>query len=384
MNRMYKSKLINLAVAAIIAVSCGSKQSNTVNSFEEVKQPGESDEDALNRLEDELMLRNFLSDSSLTTLDSIAMDSVIVFGDTIKWAKRSRKISPSSRLSRFNTKSLETIYEEKVIYGGGYNPDSRKDWYEAAPFFQVTSLQTLCLMEKAKLVQLPNGNYTLKSRPFFEAKYLCSTERFYEQPVSGFCSGFAVSGNLIVTAGHCINKKNLNDFVIVFDFKMITKENVKKEYSPKDIYFPVEIIDSGLNEQGIDYGILKVNRTIPKERIAKVRDERVEDNEPVFVIGHPCGLPIKIATQASVKNNNNPNFFSTDLDTYGGNSGSPVYDTTHQVVGILVRGATDFKYDYQNKCYISRVCETMLTPDCGGEFVSRTSQFFQTIKKNIK
>lgn len=383
MNRSYKSKLLHLLIVVMVSVSCGNKQAVAVKSFVEVKQPGESDEDALYRLENELMLRNFLSDSSLTSLDSIAMDSVIVFSDTIKWAKRSRKISKSTSLDKFTTKSLETIYGQKVIYGV-FDADNRKDWYDADPRSQATSLQTACLVEKNKLVQLQNGNYTLKSRPFSEAKYLCSTERFYEQPVSGFCSGFAVSSNLVITAGHCINKKNLSDFVIVFDFKMVDKETVKKEYLSTDIYLPIEIVDSGWNEQGVDYGILKVNRTIPKHRIALIREQRVKDSEPIFVMGHPCGLPIKIANQASVKSNSNLNFFSTDLDTYGGNSGSPVYDTAHQIVGILVRGATDFKYDYQNKCYISRICETMLTPDCGGEFVSRTNQFIQTLKLNAK
>jgi len=40
----------------------------------------------------------------------------------------------------------------------------------------------------------------------------------------------------------------------------------------------------------------------------------------------------------------NPIFFDANLDTFGGNSGSPVFDArTNAVVGILVRGADDYR-----------------------------------------
>ncbi len=379
MKRMYISGLLRI-LAAVFILSCSSDSSQTFGSLEELKQKGETDQDVLNRIEDELAFREWALNNSLTVSDSVVVDSTLVLSDTIYWTKRIRKIKKSKSLRQFDTKSLESIYGEKVIYGVN-NPDNRKDWYEADGRSQATSLQTVCLIEKSKLVKLPNGNYTFKSRPFYEAKYLCSTERFYEQPVTGFCSGFAVSKDIIVTAGHCIDKRNLANFVIVFDFKMVSKGIVKNEYAPSDIYSPVAIASSGLNSKGVDYAVLRVNRKIPKNRIGLVRDKKIVDGEPIFVIGHPCGLPLKVANEAKVIDNKNSLFFSADLDSYGGNSGSPVYDSMHQIVGILVRGATDFKYDFKNRCYNSQVCETIFSPGCGGEFVSRANQFSQLIKK---
>ena len=76
----------------------------------------------------------------------------------------------------------------------------------------------------------------------------------------------------------------------------------------------------------------------------------------MYVIGHPVGLPTKFADGANVRNNNNTSFFVCNLDTYGGNSGSPVFNSsTHELEGILVRGETDFIVT-ENGCRKSNVC----------------------------
>jgi V8-like Glu-specific endopeptidase len=68
-------------------------------------------------------------------------------------------------------------------------------------------------------------------------------------------------------------------------------------------------------------------------------------DQEVFVIGHPVGLPLKYAGNAKITDNSPSTYFSANLDTFGGNSGSPVFsmvDGKHIVEGILVRGETDF------------------------------------------
>ena len=64
-------------------------------------------------------------------------------------------------------------------------------------------------------------------------------------------------------------------------------------------------------------------------------------------------------------------FRSLHLDTYGGNSGSPVFNAaTHEVEGILVRGETDFTSN--GTCNVSLVCPTS---GCRGEDVTRATEF---------
>ena len=45
---------------------------------------------------------------------------------------------------------------------------------------------------------------------------------------------------------------------------------------------------------------------------------------PLVVSGHPAGIPLKIAGGATVRSSQHPEYFDANLDTYGGNSGSPV------------------------------------------------------------
>ncbi len=60
-----------------------------------------------------------------------------------------------------------------------------------------------------------------------------------------------------------------------------------------------------------------------------------------------------------MRSNRRREFFVANLDTYGGNSGSPVVDArTYVVEGILVRGEDDFVQN--DGCYVSLVC-----PDAG-------------------
>ena len=62
-----------------------------------------------------------------------------------------------------------------------------------------------------------------------------------------------------------------------------------------------------------------------------------------MVIGHPVGLPLKISAGASVRDASKVGYFVADLDTFGGNSGSPVFNTATKLIeGILVRGDDDF------------------------------------------
>lgn len=89
----------------------------------------------------------------------------------------------------------------------------------------------------------------------------------------------------------------------------------------------------------------------------------------MFVIGHPCGLPQKYAPGAKVRDNTPVPFFVANLDTYGGNSGSSVFNAGNGTVeGILVRGANDFISNGQ--CYVSLVCPTT---GCRGEDVTRAT-----------
>jgi hypothetical protein len=87
---------------------------------------------------------------------------------------------------------------------------------------------------------------------------------------------------------------------------------------------------------------------------------RVKKGVELIVIGHPLGLPRKYSGGAIVTKSRFNVFFS-NLDTYGGNSGSAVINLeTLEVEGILIAGQPDWQYDHILGCYYSNQC-----PDTG-------------------
>ena len=89
---------------------------------------------------------------------------------------------------------------------------------------------------------------------------------------------------------------------------------------------------------------IKLDRKVKGHKPLPVeRSKNLNEGDSIFVIGHPVGLPVKVAGGATIRNNKPKNFYLTDLDTFGGNSGSAVFSSaTNNIIGILVRGSTDF------------------------------------------
>src|SRR5690606_6853870 len=115
-----------------------------------------------------------------------------------------------------------------------------------------------------------------------------------------------------------------------------------------------------------DYALVRLDRPVRNHRPLTLAQSQSQSGDGVVVIGHPSGLPTKITDNAVVRSQKGA-YFVANLDTYGGNSGSAVFnENTLEVVGILVRGAQDFRYDSQSQCYRSNVCAE---DGCRGEDV---------------
>jgi len=92
---------------------------------------------------------------------------------------------------------------------------------------------------------------------------------------------------------------------------------------------------------------------------------KIRVGDGLTVIGYPAGLPLKVAGGAQVRDIQAQHLVA-NLDTYGGNSGSAVFNSlTGEVEGILVRGELD--YTYENNCRVSNRCSD---GGCRGEDVT--------------
>ncbi|MEU5879931.1 serine protease [Spirillospora sp. NPDC047279] len=259
--------------------------------------------------------------------------------------------------------------KQKVIYG----VDDRVDVFRVTDAALLADADSVvALFRSADITDNSDGTSALATENFGESMNLCGGEPFRDQPTGAFCSGFLVAPDVIATAGHCVNAGDVTQIRFVFGFRMRDAATAATTIDNAQIYRGTELLGRELDNDGPDWALVRIDREVTDHPVVRVRRSgRIPDGEPVHVIGHPSGLPTKVADGAAVRDNSPSAFFVANLDTYGGNSGSPVFNTTtHEVEGILVRGENDFVS--QGACKISLICPTTT---CRGEDCTRTTQF---------
>jgi hypothetical protein len=145
-----------------------------------------------------------------------------------------------------------------------------------------------------------------------------------------------VAEDVIATAAHFVNEENLVDIRFVFGFVMQDPITPITRVPDVDIYKGVEILHRVHNPE-CDWALVKLDRKVLNREIATLSKNKVFNEQPIYIIGHPCGLPLKIAHGAYIKDYTE-SYFRSDLDIYSSNSGSPVFCAqTHEVIGIVSR-----------------------------------------------
>lgn len=300
--------------------------------------------------------------------------------------------SPNPALSDLSTGDLIKL----LILKTQKMTNTRGIWFgdDRTDFFDIQDEQVknnagcvalICLEDN--LVEEKNGFSTLKVKDYGRTFNLCVNEPFHDQPISkGFSfSGFLVSKDTVATAAHVVNRIKVSDLRIVFGFKMegpykpiirVPNENIYKGVeAPHKVY-------RSLNGDGADWTLVKLDRKVVDYLPAKLSRKRIFIDQPVYVLGHPAGLPLKYAPGARIEKVNGV-CFGAKLDIYSGNSGSPVFSSdTHEVIGMVVRGDTlDFRHT--GKCWLSVIYPNSKIQSTGAE-CTRVSEFIDKIQAPLK
>lgn len=254
-----------------------------------------------------------------------------------------------------------------VIYGG----DGRMDVYQTSDErLKALASSTVALMKVSDLKV--SGNLTLiQGENYGTQMNLCSSEKFREQDTAAFCSGSLIGPDLVLTAGHCIqNASDCQSTALVFGFAVKSAGVLPQSVDNNEVYRCQEIIKTQQVSNGADFAIIRLNRVVSNHAVLHYRTEgEVGLNDSLVVIGHPVGLPTKITVGGSVRSLANTQFILASLDTYGGNSGSAVFNAaTGAIEGVLVRGEQDF--ESRGGCSVSKTCADGA---CRGEDVTRIS-----------
>lgn len=239
---------------------------------------------------------------------------------------------------------------------GVFGEDDRKEIKDAEGY-QDFARATAVMVSKNNIYN--NEFYSWSLREKIQNKYgkdvkISEDVRFLDQPAIGSCSGFLIAPDILVTAGHCINSmEEAKNVVWIFDYTNDMKfiNNRKLEFEEDNIFEVESIIVSKLEDNTEygdeeDYAVLKLKRKSKRNPYRFRTSGSVLFEGAINTIGSPKGLPLKFSTNATVVDNSPKNWFKSDIDSFPGNSGGPVFDENGFLEGILVRGAVTYDDDW--------------------------------------
>lgn len=238
-----------------------------------------------------------------------------------------------------------------------------KAWADATvAIFQAGSVTADAEKKTSALTTKPFDKAGVRTpeQPWGTAVDLCPDEPYKGQGAGAFCSGSLVGPDLVMTAGHCMEtEEECKAAKFVFGFAAGKDGQPSASVSTDEVYSCGKLVAQKLEGNGPDYAIVKLDREVTNHKPLRLRRSGNPPNgTPLVVIGHPVGLPTKVAGGASIRQDDKGGYLVSNLDTYGGNSGSAVLNAvTGEVEGILVRGGADFEYDAERKC--ARSVKTM-------------------------
>lgn len=262
------------------------------------------------------------------------------------------------------------LSQSKVVYGN----DDRMEPFDSNIPESIRRIagSTVALVERSKLASLDSSTFKLPSETFGASMNLCSTEPFRSEPNPAFCSGFLIAPDRMATAGHCIDSDTAcanAAFVFGFAYQSLMSDPTK--ISRDEVFYCKEVLHTQHPSDDADFAVVRLDRPVTKHPPLSVQTSAtIAVGTSLTLIGHPAGLPLKIAPNAKVRSSDKPGFFVATTDSYGGNSGSAVIQSdTGLVAGILVRGEQDFVQ--QGSCNVSKICSET---ECRGEDVTRATQ----------
>ncbi|MEM1000972.1 MAG: serine protease [Bacteroidota bacterium] len=184
-------------------------------------------------------------------------------------------------------------------------------------------------------------------------------DRFREQPyLRGTCSAFVVKQNYILTAGHCYYKscicgshtpRSLENAVVMFGYNKV-HDVVRNGQGEVEIWIHEDRIKRITQMAQVrcnprrDWAIFEIEDH--DQAPLELGDPgSLEKCNKLYQMGHPLGLPFKLNTGGEYHSTIRQMLITT-LDSFTGNSGSPVCiqegKNQDQVVGLTVKGDCDF------------------------------------------
>lgn len=249
---------------------------------------------------------------------------------------------------------ISLILISQVVFAY-YGEDGRKD------FFEISDAQTKKLAE-AMLYRV--DKHELRGWTFqrywkiitkkLEDKGICKNEKFSNQDTIRLgCSAVLIGKNKVLTGGNCISDHTCrNDlYYWTFGYYKKSKEQNFSELHKKNFYKCKEIVKRVYNpNSGTSFTIFTLKKDVKDVEPVKISKKELTKEDELIMMGHPTGLPLKIADGAFAIDQDE-NFFIANSDIRGETIGTIAFNKkTKELVGLMIYGTYNYEYSYENYC----------------------------------
>ncbi|AZQ58096.1 serine protease [Maribacter sp. MJ134] len=350
------------------------KASKNIKSIENLKKMAKSDVVFRQQVLFELQERNAVAFTNVD-YENRAGNIINMSEDRIEFPVSLNQVD----LNDFTSSQLLEMLPKEV--------DNRQDYFLVGKKEVKENFSGVAMVMKKSSIN-DNGFYT--SKQYRELVFRlngqdykgCASYRFIDQFRIANCTAFAISPYHILTVGHEVNDKNCYDYEFVFDMYMSVRDEVVQKIPIEQRFivdYPVDHVFDSITM--MDYTILRVLKKIPEKRILRIDlNEDYLENERLYAIGASEGLPLKYSPDGQIFKSWSEDIINTNLNVHVGNSGSPVFNTENNVVGMVVKGQSKQKVNKIDNCIMPKDC---IDFGCSGEYVLKISSI-PTLKELLK
>ncbi len=237
-----------------------------------------------------------------------------------------------------------------------YGDDNRQEFTAVSRDHRKLADSTAALIVKSFMIK-EGSSHRIDAPTLEQQDGVCATERYRDQPAASVCSGTLIAPDLMLTAAHCYtNASTCQHASWVFGFH--ESKNGKYKIKNKEIYGCKEVVYRAFDiKKGLDFAIVKLDRKVKGHSPVSLRQEGSADiNTRLVLIGHPRGLPTKIADDAFITSIKDGSILMSNVDAYTGNSGSGVFNAESGFLeGVLSYGNEDYEENEELTCFTSQV-----------------------------
>ena len=229
-----------------------------------------------------------------------------------------------------------------------YEEDNRVDFYKV----QDPKVQEI---SKAMAFQIYfdelkgwtfNRYWQILTRPLAD-RGICPNERFADQPVMrNDCSGILIGPKQMLLPGNCITEHYCDNdlYYFMFSYHLSSSTPLDVMRSKKYFYKCEKILKRVYDpSSALSYTILELDKVVEGVTPVKLSAQaEIQPNEELLAIGHPEGMPLKIAGDAYVADQSKTHFIVSS-DIAGSSKGAGIFNArTYELEGMLIGGTKNF------------------------------------------